>query len=171
MKSFRLLLLLCPLLLGPVYGSEFCFVYERPPLLSIGGGYWHAGPRHSDGLFQLEYKFGEIFFRYLRPQVSLVAPEMRALFLGVGLAFEIVFRDHWVFSPNFEPGFYWRGSGRNLGYPLEFRSALELAYEWDNACRFGGQLYHISNASLSNRNPGANALTLFFALPLPRSFP
>ena len=71
-------------------------------------------------------------------------------------------------TPSFIPGVYCKGSGKDLGYPLEFRSSLELAYEWCCKARLSGQFYHISNASLSKKNPGANALALIFCIPFKR---
>jgi lipid A 3-O-deacylase len=143
----------------------FAMRCEPPlPLVAIGGGYWHAG-NHSDGLIQAEYKFDKYYYKVIRPQVSLIIPEFRAAYVGAGIAVELYLGQHVVFSPNFEPGLYYQGGGRKLGFPLEFRSALELAYEFENGARIGSQLYHISNASLGRHNPGANALTFFIAIP------
>lgn len=141
--------------------------YEDPvPLFSVGGGRVFAGKRHSGGLIQFEYKLGKYWFGHIRPQASLAIPELRSLFFSVGLAFEIYLGDKFVLSPNFSPGLYYKGRGRDLGCPLEFRSCFEAAYVLNNGARFGSQFYHISNASISNRNPGENAWTLFLAFPL-----
>lgn len=138
------------------------------PLLCLGGGYLDAGSHHSGGLAQIEYKFGKYFWHYIRPQASLIVPELRSVFVGVGLAFEIYSTDRLIFSPSFTPGLYYRGKGKDLGFPIEFRSSLEVAYEFANNIRIGSQFYHISNASLSHKNPGVNALTVFLAIPLCR---
>lgn len=127
---------------------------------------YYGGPRHSGGVFQLEYKDKNCFLRYLRPQVTLVVPEMNGVFIGAGLGVDFYLCEYLVFTPSFEPGLYYQGNSRNLGHPIEFRSAVELAYENDNGLRLGAQFYHISNASLGHHNPGANALIFFFGLPL-----
>lgn len=138
---------------------------ENPiPLVCAGGGYYYAG-RHSGGLLQAEYRFGRYLFNLLRPQFVFIVPELRSLFFGLGLGIEIPAFYHFYIIPSFTPGIYLKGSGRDLGYPLEFRTSFEIAYEWKNCVRLGTQFYHISNASLSNRNPGANALTVFIAFP------
>lgn len=137
-----------------------------PGLIALGGGYYFAGRRHSGGLIQAEYKWHRTYWKVVRPQVELIVPEFKSVFVGVGFALEFYLTKHLVFSPNFSPGLYYRGQGRHLGYPLEFRSCLELAYEWNNKARLGTQFYHISNASLGRKNPGANALTCFLAFPL-----
>lgn len=153
-------------LLGFLLCCASLFAYEDPcALASIGGGYWDAGKHHSGGLVQIEYKWGTYYFGYIRPQATLASPNCNSLFFGVGLGIELYMSPHMIFCPNFCPGLYYKGSGRNLGFPLEFRSALEMAYEFNNKSRLGVQFYHISNAHLGNKNPGANALTLYFAVP------
>ncbi len=149
-----------------VMSTRSLYAIENPvPLFSIGGGRLFAGPNHSGGIVQCEYKWGKYWCGHIRPQVTFAIPEMRSIFFGVGLAWEYYLTRKIVFSPNFSPGLYHRGEGRDLGYPLEFRSALEAAYEFNNSARIGTQFYHISNGSLSDRNPGENAWVIFIAFP------
>lgn len=166
MKKFLVALLLIPTIVWatPCF-SPLCPRRCPTPLLSLGGGYWMAGKNHSSGLFQAEYKFGCNWLGFIRPQVSLIVPECRSLFVGAGIGVDLYLSDHLIICPNFEPGFYYGGKGKNLGHPIEFRSGVELVYEFHNAMRFGTQFWHISNASLSCRNPGANGWTLFLSLP------
>lgn len=138
-----------------------------PPLLAVGGGYWEAGKNHSGNLLQFEYRFGSYCFCAVRPQLVFIFPELKATFAGLGIGYEFYLTRHFLIIPSFTPGVYFKGSGRDLGFPLEFRSSLEAAFEWRN-CRLGGQFYHISNASLGSRNPGGNAYVFFLAIPLPR---
>lgn len=137
-----------------------------PPLISIGGGWWMAGEPHHTALFQAEYKWGSYWLKCIRPEACLVVPANPSLFIGLGIAIDLYLSKHFVVSPNFCPGYYVQGKGKNLGCPLEFRSALEAAYEFNNKIRFGTQFWHISNASLGKKNPGVNALTLFIAFPM-----
>lgn len=149
-------------------GKMYCECLPPPvPLLSIGGGCFDMNHSHMCGLAQLEYKCGTYFWHGLRPQATLVIPGFHSVFAGVGIGWEIYLLKHLVFFPNFCPGIYFHSSkGKRLGSPVEFRSALELSYEFCGAYRLGGQFYHISNAHLSNHNPGANAFVFFIALPL-----
>ncbi len=160
-KKYFIVLLICGLY------SFSLQSYEPPvPLLSFGGGPYYAGPRHSGAIAQVEYKFGTYWWGFIRPQVTLSTPEFKATFIGAGIAAEFYLCERLVFSPNFCPGIYFQGDGRDLGYPLEFRSAVEIAYEFRNLARLGTQFWHISNASLSDKNPGANAWVFFFAFPI-----
>lgn len=143
-------------------GSE-----QQPPLVIVGGGWLDAGVHHSGGIIQGEYRWsGWSCWHYIRPQLVVLVPGFHSIYVGVGACLELYLSEHLVFSPSFSPGLYYKGKGRDLGYPLEFRSSLELCYEFENKMRIGGQFYHLSNASLSHKNPGMNALVVIFSFPL-----
>lgn len=146
---------------GFANSSEKC-----APLLSLGGGYWDAGSNHSSSLYQIEYKWGDYFLWIVRPQVGVFTPAFHSVMFYGGIAADFYVTDHIVFSPNFCPGIYLKGNGKDLGCVIEFRSALEVAYEFTNCVRIGAQFFHVSNAHLSSRNPGANAIVGFIAFPL-----
>ena len=61
------------------------------------------------------------------------------------------------FTPSFTPGIYSTGDGKDLGHPLEFKSELQLSLDLPNSTMLGMSYNHISNASLGNKNPGANS--------------
>ncbi len=160
MKFFKKVLIIIALSCVGIGGE--CY----PPLLTVGGGFFEGGERHSGGLFQIEYKFSKCCFWHVRPMINLMTPEFCSLYAGMGLGVEIKATEHFLIIPNFMPGVYFKGSGRDLGYPIEFRSCIDLAYEWESCFRFGFQFFHISNASLSNRNPGANGYLFYMGIPL-----
>ena len=68
--------------------------------------------------------------------------------------------------PNFMAGGYAKGDGKDLGHGLEFRSGLELDYQMKSGSRVGVAFNHISNASLGDKNPGAETLLLNYSMPL-----
>jgi hypothetical protein len=72
----------------------------------------------------------------------------------------------WIITPAFAIALYEQGDGKNLGGPLEFRSALEIGYEWPGRKRLAFAIYHLSNAGIYDHNPGMNSLILTFSLPL-----
>jgi lipid A 3-O-deacylase len=139
---------------------------KKPSLLTVGGGRLFAGPHHSGGVAQIEYRASRHYFSILRPQASLIFPEFSGLFLGVGIGIDWYCTRHIVLTPSFEPGVYRQGRSRNLGCPIEFRSSIEIAYETTNGTRLGLQFFHLSNASLGKHNPGMNALIAYWAFPL-----
>jgi hypothetical protein len=82
-----------------------------------------------------------------------------------GIAVDLFFDNRWVVTPSFAPSLYLRGSSKNLGYPLEFRSSIAVAYRFDDRSRLGVDFYHLSNAGLDKHNPGTEVLQLTYSLP------
>ena len=147
-----------------LYSNQLQGKEENPtPIFCVGGGYLDAGSRHSGGVVQIEYKWAKYFWHILRPQITLIAPELRSVFLGLGIGWECNLTERITLIPSFSPGFYYKGNGRNLGFPIEFHSSVELSFRLNNKNWVGIQIYHISNAHLSRKNPGLNAVTLSFA--------
>jgi lipid A 3-O-deacylase len=91
-----------------------------------------------------------------------------AAFVGAGIALEIRVGWHLMLTPEFAPGYYKRGRGRALGFPLEFRSRLEVAWAFGGGSRLGLAVSHISNGSLGSRNPGEESLAVVSEIPLGR---
>ncbi|QLH36615.1 MAG: acyloxyacyl hydrolase [Parachlamydiaceae bacterium] len=131
----------------------------------IGGGYLDSR-KCTGSIFQAEYRFGKYFWRYIRPQIDFLISQHGSGFIGAGIGLEFYVTRNILLIPSFVPGVYWRGKGKDLGCPIEFRSCLELAYEMENQVRLGVQIYHLSNAHLSCDNPGFNAISFCLSLPL-----
>jgi lipid A 3-O-deacylase len=83
-----------------------------------------------------------------------------------GFALEVPLGKRLLVRGGFAPGYYGRGGGKDLGLGLEFRSSLEVAWRLEGGWRVGVELYHISNASLGDTNPGNNSLLLTLTLPV-----
>lgn len=67
---------------------------------------------------------------------------------------------------SFAPGAFHRGDGKHLGHGLEFRSQIAVDWRFQGGSRLGVSFSHMSNASISDNNPGAESLMLTYALPL-----
>ena len=67
-----------------------------------------------------------------------------------------------IFTPSFAPGLYHEGDGKDLGHVLEFKSEVQLSYIFSNKTSFGVSYNHVSNASLGDKNPGANSYMFNF---------
>ena len=67
-----------------------------------------------------------------------------------------------MFTPSFAPGLYHEGDGKDLGHVLEFKSEVQLSYSASNSTNFGVSYNHVSNASLGDKNPGANSYLFNF---------
>jgi lipid A 3-O-deacylase len=64
--------------------------------------------------------------------------------------------------PSFTPGFYNQGDGKDLGHAIEFKSEIQLSLDLPRDSQFGFSYNHLSNASLSDKNPGANSYMFNF---------
>ena len=64
--------------------------------------------------------------------------------------------------PSFTPGLYHEGDGKDLGHLVEFKSELQLSLDLSPSTEFGFSYNHISNASLGEKNPGANSYMFNF---------
>jgi len=67
-----------------------------------------------------------------------------------------------IFTPSFAPGLYHEGDGKDLGHVLEFKSEVQLSYKPSDKSSFGVSYNHVSNASLGDKNPGANSYMFNF---------
>ena len=152
------------------------FAQGKPPiedakLLNVGAGVFNIVRNRKSMNFQVEYRSDYAFYRnsmlFFRPLVGAMATTRGSGYLYAGIAFDIFLFPELVFTPSFAPGIYIKGGGMELGFPLEFRSSVELSYRFKNKSRFGGMFYHLSNASLGFRNPGTECLVFFYSIPLP----
>tara|TARA_B100000900_G_scaffold242298_1_gene206056 strand:- start:571 stop:1080 length:510 start_codon:yes stop_codon:yes gene_type:complete len=66
------------------------------------------------------------------------------------------------FTPSFAPGYYNEGNGKDLGHALEFKSEVQLSLELPKDSQLGFSYNHLSNASLGDKNPGANSYMFNF---------
>ena len=64
--------------------------------------------------------------------------------------------------PSFAPGYYNQGDGKDLGHALEFKSEVQLSLDLAKDSQFGFSYNHLSNASLGDKNPGANSYMFNF---------
>ena len=66
------------------------------------------------------------------------------------------------FTPSFTPGLYHEGDGKDLGHLVEFKSELQFSLNLSNSSELGFSYNHLSNASLGDKNPGANSYMFNF---------
>ena len=65
-------------------------------------------------------------------------------------------------TPSFTPGLYHEGDGKDLGHMLEFKSEVQFSLDLSKTSELGFSYNHISNASLGDKNPGANSYMFNF---------
>ena len=67
-----------------------------------------------------------------------------------------------TFTPSFTLGLYSEGDGKDLGHVIEFKTEIQISYELSDNSEIGMSYNHISNASLGDKNPGANSYLINF---------
>ena len=65
-------------------------------------------------------------------------------------------------TPSFTPGLYSEGDGKDLGHIVEFKSEVQISLNLFKNSQLGMSYNHISNASLGDKNPGANSYMFNF---------
>ena len=83
--------------------------------------------------------------------------ENSAAYVYTGVEWNYTIGDKLKFTPSFAPGLYHEGDGKDLGHALEFKTEVQLSYSISENTNLGMSYNHISNASLGDKNPGANS--------------
>ena len=105
--------------------------------------------------------FRDSFLGRLSPITGGFLTENNAYYLYTGAQAEY---DLGIFTitPSFAPGYYSSGDGKDLGHALEFKSEVQMSLNLSDSTQFGMSYNHISNASLGDKNPGANSYMINF---------
>lgn len=140
--------------------------FENPNLVTLGLGIFDIVKDPTHVLLQIEYRSTLTNYKKARPIAGFFVTQQGTTYVYGGIGYDIFFGKRVVFMPSFTPGIYFHAKGKKLWFPLEFRSAAELAYVFKNKSRLGMQFYHISNASLGRKNPGVEALVLNYSFAL-----
>jgi len=160
-------LVICVLLLNaPVTAGE----YQEYEMINITAG--QVGILDDlDGLqrYGLEYRFksfsGPWNFRLI-PAVGAAFSNNGAGFVYTDLRHDFYLSRRWILIPSFGVGIFNDSSEIELGNNLEFRSGIELAYQFRNKVRAGIALFHLSNGGISSENPGTEALVVSICIPI-----
>ena len=121
--------------------------------------------KQAAGVLGLQHRnddlFRESFLGKLSPITGGFLTENNAYYFYTGAQAEY---DLGLFTitPSFAPGYYNSGNGKDLGSALEFKSEIQMSLNLSNSTEFGMSYNHISNASLGDKNPGANSYMINF---------
>lgn len=90
-------------------------------------------------------------------------------YVAAGFFCELPLFSRLVLTPAFAAGWYDPGDDDDdfdLGFPLEFRSTLQLDWCFHSGVRLGITAFHLSNASFGLHNPGTEAIAVVLSIPL-----
>ena len=117
------------------------------------------------GLLGLQHQnedlFRESFLGKLSPITGGFLTEKNAFYIYTGAQAEYDLGPFKI-TPSFAPGYYSFGDGKDLGSPLEFKSEVQVSLNFLKNSELGMSYNHISNASLGDKNPGANSYMFNF---------
>lgn len=137
-------------------------------LVSFGGGFYNVLNNNDAGDFRLEYRSDVNLAWKFKPWVGAEFTHNGSVWGGGGgVLLDFQFANNVYFTPSFGAGLYAQGDGdKDLGHIIEFRSQVEMGYEFASGHRLGLAFSHISNASLDNHNPGVEILSLYYHVPI-----
>ena len=121
--------------------------------------------KQQAGLFGLQHQNDELFRKSFLGRLSpitggfLTENNVFYLYTGVQAEYDLGLL---TITPSFAPGYYNYGDGKDLGYPLEFKSEVQMSLNLSDTTQLGMSYNHISNASLGTKNPGANSYMFNF---------
>ena len=138
---------------------------EDPAYITLGAGGWevlrdHYSKPEVDLTFRSDYRLW-----ILKPQAGVMAAGDGDAYVYGGFLSDFYFGKNVVLTPSLNMG-YLDTAGYNLGSRFEFREGVELAYRFDNAYRVGAAFYHMSNAGITDRNPGSESALITMSVPI-----
>ena len=139
--------------------------FKETELNIFTGMFDFSDDKQASGILGLQHQNGELyrksFLGNLSPITGGFLTEKNAFYLysGVQAEYDLGFL---TITPSFAPGYYNYGDGKDLGYPLEFKSEIQMTFNLSDSTNLGMSYNHISNASLGSKNPGANSYMFNF---------
>ena len=129
----------------------------------FSGMFDFSDDKQASGVLGLQHQnddlFRKSFLGKLSPITGGFLTEKSAFYLYTGAQAEYNL-GLFTITPSFAPGYYNYGDGKDLGSALEFKSEIQMTLNLSDSTEFGMSYNHISNASLGDKNPGANSYML-----------
>ena len=131
------------------------------------GKFDHSDDKKNAAMLQLDYDFDKTLFGSpigdFKPVVGFLVTDDSAKYgyAGVRLDYKLA-NNSVLISPSFTPGVYGKGDGKDLGHSIEFKTQVRAALNLSSTSNIGVSYSHISNASLGDKNPGANNYSISF---------
>jgi hypothetical protein len=146
--------------------SRQAFSSSNIDLLSYALGAYDINDDQEAADIRFEYRFGRPLILDFKPWLGAEITTKGGLYGAGGILYDWQVIDNFYIVPSIGAGLYSDGGGKDLGHTLQFRTQLEIQYELEDNSRFSLAYSHISNASLSDRNPGAEIFSLYYHMPL-----
>jgi hypothetical protein len=167
MKKFRIIIALIAVfaLTLSVNGEENNNALNEHEINFYTGVFDFSDDGQRAGLFGMQHQNENLsrnsFLGTLSPITGFMITENNAgyIYTGIQAQYKAGILN---ITPSFTPGLYGEGNGKDLGHVLEFKSELQLSLDLSSNSELGFSYNHISNASLGDKNPGANSYMFNF---------
>ena len=153
------------LLIVPTYSEEKKENFNEHELNFYTGMFDFSDDGQKAALFGFEHKNENLvrdsFLGTLSPVTGFMLTENNAAYAYTGIQAQYNLGKLNII-PSFTPGIYGKGDGKDLGHTIEFKSEIQLSFDIFSESELGFSYNHISNASLGEKNPGANSYIFNF---------
>ena len=140
---------------------------DDPAFLTLAAGAFDVGKDDTAFEGRVEYRHdGKLWI--FKPFGGVMATSDGGAYAYAGVLIDAYWGNRIVTTLSIAPGAYHEGDGKDLGHTIEFRSQFEIAWRFDDRSRLGLALSHMSNASIGDRNPGEESLTLNYSFTFSR---
>ena len=165
LKTIFGILFLGVLLFLPLKADENVQKALDPHEFNFFVGKFDYNRKNNTSLFGVQHEnqnlFRNTFIGNISPITGGFITENSAAYIYSGIEWNFDMGS-FDFTPSFAPGLYHEGDGKDLGHVLEFKTEVQLSYAVSDGTSFGMSYNHVSNASLGDKNPGANSYEINF---------
>ncbi len=165
MKKICYIFVLFLALTSQINSEESKKIYSNHELNFYSGMFDFSDDKKKSTVFGIQHQnenlIRDSFLGTLSPITGLMFTADNAAYIYTGVQAQYKIGNINI-VPSFAPGYYNQGDGKDLGSPLEFKSELQLSLDILNSSELGLSYNHLSNASLGDKNPGANSYMFNF---------
>ena len=164
-KKIKIFILITFLFYLPVNGEDKEIFKDEHELNFYSGMFDFSDDGKKSSIFGFQHQnenlFRDSFLGTISPITGamITADNAGYIYTGVQAQYKI---GNINFTPSFTPGLYNQGDGKDLGHVVEFKSELQFSLDLFKNSELGFSYNHISNASLGDKNPGANSYMFNF---------
>ncbi len=164
MKFLHLAVLSCLFVIFNEHAGAQVIVTPPGSELVTGAGLLSVDRGEKQWLASADWRFSPLQWN-IRPWLGAAFAERGTWYLSAGLVYILPLASGWRLSVGFAPTDYQAGAGKVLGDSLEFYSFAEAGYSSAKGQAVNLRFGHLSNAHLSDYNPGTEILMLNWSVP------
>ena len=164
-KKTEIFILIAFLFFLPVNGEDKEILKDEHELNFYSGMFDFSDDGKKSSIFGFQHQnenlFRDSFLGTISPITGamITADNAGYIYTGVQAQYNI---GKLNIIPSFAPGLYSQGDGKDLGHLLEFKSEVQISLDLFQNSQLGLSYNHLSNASLGDKNPGANSYMFNF---------